>query len=93
MVESRNEMKAIAKLEAKSRLGDSLELLLTTIQTLASTIWLPKDDLGINAYKIDETRQVNTSIPISDENASLDSKARIVYIDESSSTKLLDVSM
>lgn len=93
MVESGDEMEATAESEAKPRSGDSLELLPTAIQTLAPTVWLPKDDLGISAYEIDETRRVSTSIPISDENASLDSKARIVYVDGPPSAKLLDVSM
>lgn len=93
ILESEDETEATAEREAKPRLGASLDLLPTAIQTLAPTVWLPKDDLGISADEIRETRRIGTSIPISDENAFLDSGARVSYVDRPPSAKSLDVSM
>jgi len=93
MIESGDETDATAEREAKPRLGDSFDLLPAAIQTLAPTVWLPKDDLGISSYEIRETRRIDTSIPISDENAFLDSKARVSYVDGPPFAKSLDVSM
>jgi hypothetical protein len=60
---------------------DSFDAMPEAIQRDPSTIWLPKDDLGMSAHEIRKTHQSSATIPISDGNAFLDPDAKISYVD------------
>lgn len=60
---------------------DSFDAMPEAIQKDPPTIWLPKDNLGMSAHEIRKTHQSSATVPISDENAFLDSDAKVSYVD------------
>ena len=55
----------------------------------APTGWLLKDNLGISANEIRQTRQISNKIPIGDDHAEMDESCRVVVVAQPSKVMYL----